>query len=37
MECTAFGQSVFEYAPEARGAKDYAAFANEILKNYGKK
>lgn len=37
MECTAFGQSVFEYAPESRGAKDYSAFANEILKNYGKK
>jgi chromosome partitioning protein len=37
MECTAFGQSIFEYAPESRGAEDYLKFSTEILRNYGKK
>lgn len=35
MECTAFGQTIFDYAPESRGAMDYMRFANEILKKYG--
>ncbi len=37
MESPAFGQSVFEYAPNSRGARDYKNFANEFLKRYGKK
>jgi chromosome partitioning protein len=37
MESPAFGQTVFEYAPKSRGAKDFQAFANEFLKKYGKK
>ena len=37
MESPAFGQSVFEYAPRSRGARDYRNFANEFLKRYGKK
>lgn len=37
MECTAFGQSIFDYAPESRGASDYKKFATEILKKYGEK
>lgn len=37
MESTAFGQTIFEYAPESRGAKDYTDFAIEIIKKYGKK
>ncbi len=36
MESPAFGQTIFEYAPKSRGAKDYHAFANEFLKKYGK-
>jgi chromosome partitioning protein len=36
MECTAFGQHIFEYAPNSRGAKDYMDLANEIIKKYGK-
>ena len=37
MESPAFGQSVFEYAPKSRGARDYRNFSNEFLKKYGKK
>jgi chromosome partitioning protein len=37
MESPAFGQTVFEYAPRSRGARDYRNFANEFLKKYGKK
>lgn len=37
MESPAFGQTIFEYAPKSRGAKDYNAFANEFLKKYGQK
>jgi len=36
MESPAFGQTIFEYAPKSRGAKDFQAFANEFLKKYGK-
>ncbi len=31
MECTAFAQSIFEYAPESRGANDYMALCEEVL------
>jgi chromosome partitioning protein len=37
MESAAFGQSVFEYAPNSRGAEDFKNLANEIMKKYGKK
>jgi chromosome partitioning protein len=37
MESPAFGQTVIEYAPRSRGARDYKNFANEFLKKYGKK
>jgi chromosome partitioning protein len=37
MESPAFGQTIFEYAPKSRGAKDFRAFANEFLKKYGQK
>ena len=37
MECSAFGQNIFEYAPKSRGAEDYLKLANEIIKKYGKK
>ena len=37
MECTAFGQNIFQYAPNSRGAQDYLNLANEIIKRYGKK
>lgn len=37
MECTAFGQHIFQYAPKSRGAEDYLNLANEIIKRYGKK
>jgi chromosome partitioning protein len=37
MESPAFGQTIFEYAPKSRGAKDFKAFANEFLKKYGQK
>ena len=37
MECTAFGQTIFDYAPDSRGAEDYLNLANEIIRNYGKK
>ena len=35
MESSAFSQSVFEYAPESRGADDYLLFAHELLEKYG--
>jgi len=35
MESPAFGQTIFEYAPRSRGAKDFNAFANEFLKKNG--
>ncbi|MDF1550725.1 MAG: ParA family protein [Bacteroidales bacterium] len=35
MESPAFGQTIFEYAPKSRGAKDFSAFANEFLKKHG--
>lgn len=35
MECGAFKQSVFEYAPKSRGAEDYKSLASEILKSNG--
>ncbi len=31
MECTAFGQSVFEYAPNSRGAQDFSDVCEEFL------
>jgi chromosome partitioning protein len=31
MECTAFAQSVFDYAPESRGAADFNTLCEEIL------
>jgi chromosome partitioning protein len=37
MESPAFSQTIFEYAPKSRGAKDFQAFTNEFLKKYGKK
>ncbi len=37
MESPAFGQTVFEYAPRSRGARDYRNFANEFLNKYGQK
>lgn len=30
-ECPSFGQTIFEYAPEAAGAKDYEALARSVL------
>ncbi|PKP10138.1 MAG: ParA family protein [Bacteroidetes bacterium HGW-Bacteroidetes-4] len=36
MEATAFGQSIFEYAPKSRGAFDYFTFAKELVANYEK-
>jgi chromosome partitioning protein len=29
-ECPSFGQSIFQYAPNSRGAEDYASLAGEI-------
>ena len=29
-ECPSFGQSIFQYAPNSRGAEDYASLAAEI-------
>lgn len=37
MEAPAFGQSIFEYAPNSRGAHDYMNVAKEFIKNHGKK
>ncbi len=31
MECTAFGQSVFDYAPSSRGAQDFDGVCEEFL------
>jgi chromosome partitioning protein len=31
-ECPSFGQSVFAYAPSCHGAQDYAALAEEVLR-----
>jgi chromosome partitioning protein len=31
MECAAFGQNIFTYAPESRGASDYKNLCQEIL------
>lgn len=30
-ECPSFGQTIFQYAPDANGASDYAALAEEIF------
>jgi chromosome partitioning protein len=30
-EAPSFGQSIFEYAPECPGAKDYAALCDELI------
>lgn len=30
-ECPSFGQTIFQYAPEANGAKDYAALAEAVF------
>ncbi|MGP1271814.1 MAG: ParA family protein [Phycisphaerales bacterium] len=30
-ECPSFGQTIFEYAPNAAGAEDYAALATDLL------
>jgi len=37
MESSAFGQTIYEYAPKSRGASDYFDLAKEILNKYGKK
>jgi chromosome partitioning protein len=37
MECGAFNQTIFEFAPKSRGAEDYLDLANEIMKKYGKR
>lgn len=34
MEAPAFGQSVFDYAPNSRGAHDYLTIAKELIKKY---
>jgi chromosome partitioning protein len=31
-ECPSFGQSIFSYAPSCHGAEDYAALANEVMR-----
>lgn len=33
-ECPSFGQTIFEYAPQATGAEDYAALASGLLKEW---
>lgn len=35
MESSAFGLSIYEYAPKSRGAEDYQSLAKQIIKNYG--
>ncbi len=30
-ECPSFGQSIFDYAPNSRGAEDYSSLAGELL------
>jgi chromosome partitioning protein len=37
MECTVFEQSVFDYAPDSRGAADYGSLCAEVLALVGKK
>ncbi|MBI9068828.1 MAG: ParA family protein [Salinivirgaceae bacterium] len=37
MEAPAFGQSIFEYAPNSRGSFDYLNAAKEFISNYGEK
>lgn len=37
MEAPSLGQSIFEYAPNSRGAFDYLNFAKELLKKHGSK
>ncbi len=33
-ECPSFGQSIFEYAPTAAGAQDYARLADELIREW---
>ncbi len=33
-ECPSFGQTIFEYAPQASGAEDYAALAEQLLREW---
>ncbi|MCC6285859.1 MAG: ParA family protein [Phycisphaerales bacterium] len=33
-ECPSFGQTIFEYAPDAAGAKDYAALAESVVSEW---
>jgi chromosome partitioning protein len=33
-ECPSFGQTIFEYAPQASGAEDYAALADQLLREW---
>lgn len=33
-ECPSFGQTIFEYAPQASGAEDYAALGASLLKEW---
>jgi chromosome partitioning protein len=33
-ECPSFGQTIFEYAPTASGAEDYAALADQLLREW---
>ncbi len=33
-ECPSFGQSIFEYAPTAAGARDYARLADELIREW---
>jgi ATPases involved in chromosome partitioning len=33
-ECPSFGQTIFEYAPNASGAEDYAALADQLLREW---
>ncbi len=33
-ECPSFGQTIFDYAPEAAGAEDYMALATQMLKEW---
>jgi chromosome partitioning protein len=33
-ECPSFGQTIFEYAPQASGAEDYTALADQLLREW---
>jgi chromosome partitioning protein len=33
-ECPSFGQTIFQYAPQAPGAEDYAALGAALLKEW---